>query len=181
MLQATQRDTSAAVPIETRTAGFDRAEMLERNLARQIEAIRASDAKVTLLVPTSTAMVGILAAQLRLSNLGLATVLYVIASTLPLVAAYALTAMAVIPRLHGGGSRSLLFFGGLAGRRSEEAGDGLLAMTPEAYLADLARECHASAAIARTKYRLVRHAYLAFFIAMPFWALAIYLLNRQVI
>ena len=47
----------------------DRREILEANLTRQNEAIRASDTKVTLLVPTTTAMLGILAALFRLAPL----------------------------------------------------------------------------------------------------------------
>ena len=36
-------------------------------------------------------------------------------------------------------------------------------------LDDLAEQCHSTAGIARTKYRHVRNAYLAFFVALPFW------------
>jgi hypothetical protein len=159
---------------------FNRVDMLERNLSRQIEAIRTSDAKVTLLVPTSTAMVGLLAALLRIGHLSTMSAIYVGLSTLPLIATFALMALAIIPRFRGGPSRSLLFFGGLAARSPEDCRDSLLSLSHEAYLADLADQCHASAAIARTKYRLVRHAYQAFFIALPFWTLAIYLLNQPV-
>ncbi len=178
MHQARQGDAARLESGAAAGAAFDRAAMLELNLERQIAAIRASDAKITLLVPTSTAMVGILAAQLRFSHLTPLDTLWVVACTLPLLAAYGLMAMAVIPRFRASGPPSLLFFGGIAGRRPEEARDNLLTMTPGDYLADLARECHTSATIAGLKYRLVRHAYMAFFVAMPFWALAIYLLNR---
>lgn len=159
---------------------FDRARMLERNLDRQLEAIRASDAKITLLVPTSTAMMGVLAALLRVSQLGTLPTAYVAISTLPLIVTYALMALAIIPRFRNRASRSLLFFGGIAGRTIAESRNELLALGHEAYLADLADQCHSTAAIARTKYRHVRNAYLAFFIALPFWAFAIYLLNRPV-
>ena len=94
----------------------DHREMLEANLARQIESIRASDAKITLLVPTTTAMLGILAALLRDHQLGPMSMLYVLLSTLPLLLAYGLMAMAVIPRLRGHPQPSLLFFGDLAAR-----------------------------------------------------------------
>lgn len=157
---------------------FDRADMLERNLARQIEAIRASDAKVTLLVPTSTAMLGILAALLRLSDHSNLTIFTLAVCTLPLVAAYAAMALAVIPRIRGGERASLIFFGGLAARDRAEAREALLALDHDAYLADLAEQCHATAGIAQTKYRHVRSAYVAFFTALPFWTLAIYLLTR---
>ena len=64
---------------------FSRVAMLEFNLARQIEAIRASDAKLILLVPTTTAMIGLLAALLRIGHLGERSALFVALSTLPLI------------------------------------------------------------------------------------------------
>ena len=65
----------------------DRREILEANLARQIEAIRASDAKITLLVPTTTAMLGILAALFRIAHLAPGASVFVAVSTLPLISA----------------------------------------------------------------------------------------------
>ncbi|HPG21836.1 MAG TPA: DUF5706 domain-containing protein [Amaricoccus sp.] len=141
---------------------FDRARALEENLGRQIEAIRASDVKITLLVPTCTAMIGVVAALLRGADLGALPTAYVLLSTLPIVTAYAFMAMSVIPRLRGRRSDSLVFFGGIAALDAAEFRARALALTPEAYLADLAEQCHAAAGIARTKYRHGRHAYLAF-------------------
>jgi hypothetical protein len=156
----------------------DRRGLLEANLARQIEAIRASDAKIFLLVPTTTAMLGILAALLRIAHFTQGSALYVIFSTLPLITAYALMAIAIIPRFRGDPASSLLFFGGLADRPPAEARDALLTLDAPTYLADLAQQCHITATIARTKYRHVRNAYVAFLVALPFWATAIYLLTR---
>jgi hypothetical protein len=156
----------------------DRREILEANLARQNEAIRASDAKVTLLVPTTTAMLGILAALFRLAPLTPHASIFVAVSTLPLLAAYALMAVAIIPRFRGGRSASLLFFGGLTHRTPPEARAALLTVDGATYLADLADQCHVTAGIAETKYRHVRNAYIAFLVALPFWALAIFFLTR---
>jgi hypothetical protein len=52
---------------------FNRAAMLEQNLQRQAEAIRASNAKITLLGPITTAMPGVLAASARAMPLRAAT------------------------------------------------------------------------------------------------------------
>lgn len=169
---------TATAQVGTTPDRFDRARMLERNLDRQLDAIRASDAKITLLVPTTTAMIGIMAALLRLSNGDGLPLAHAALSTLPLVAAYALMAFAIVPRFRTGQSPSLLFFGGLAARGPGAARDALLAMDADGYLADLAEQCHATATIARTKYRHVRNAYVAFFVALPFWTYAIYALTR---
>ena len=75
--------------------GDHRRQILEANLARQIEAIRASDNRISLLVPTTTAMIGILAALLRLAHLSSSATLYSWqVSTVPLIAAYAMMATA---------------------------------------------------------------------------------------
>ncbi len=169
--------TEPAAPLPTDSLDFrDRREILEANLERQVEAIRASDAKIVLLVPTTTAMLGVLAALLRGAGVSGLPALTIALSTLPLLLAYFFMALTLIPRLRPGG-RSLLFFGGVAARAPAAYQADLAALTPEAYLADLAAQCHVTAGIARTKYAHVRHAYLAFFAALPFWALAIFLLN----
>jgi Family of unknown function (DUF5706) len=156
---------------------FDRRAMLEANLHRQVESIRASDGKIQLLVPTTTAMIGVLAALLRGPSPATLKAIYALVGALPLVVALAFMAMTVIPRMRSG-SPSLLFFGGIAGRDRAAFRREVLALGPDAYLADLADQCHATAGIARAKYRQVRNAYIAFFVALPSWALAIHLLNR---
>ncbi len=152
-------------------------ELLEANLQRQIEAIRAADIKIALLVPTTTAMLGVLAALLRDKAPDSLHMLWASLCAGPLLVAFALMAAGVIPRLRGNPSRSLLFFGDLAAHESHEAQAALLAVTPNAYLADLASQCHATARIAGTKHRSVRRAYLAFLLALPFWLMTIWLLN----
>jgi hypothetical protein len=152
-------------------------EMLEANLARQIEAIRAADIKIALLVPTTTAMLGVLAALLRDWVPGRGETVWVVLTVVPLFAAFAMMAAGVIPRLRGNPARSLLFFGDLATHEAGQAQAALLSVAPQAYLADLAAQCHATASIARTKHRTVRRAYLAFLVALPFWLGTIWVLN----
>jgi succinate dehydrogenase/fumarate reductase flavoprotein subunit len=152
-------------------------EMLEANLARQIEAIRAADIKIALLVPTTTAMMGVLAALLRDWVPGRGETVWVVLTVLPLFFAFAMMAAGVIPRLRGNPSRSLLFFGDLSAHGAAEAQSALLSVSPQAYLADLAAQCHATASIARTKHQTVRRAYLAFLLALPFWLGTIWVLN----
>jgi hypothetical protein len=71
-----------------------------------------------------------------------------------------------------------LFFGGISRVSPEAYSEAVRRLTRSAYVEELARQCHATAMIARTKYRHVRNAYLAFFVALPFWAIAIFLVNR---
>jgi hypothetical protein len=155
----------------------DRREVLEANLDRQIEAIRAADIKIALLVPTTTAMLGVLAALLRNAALGPDGLVWVGLTVAPLLFAFAMMATGVIPRLRGNPARSLLFFGDLAGLKADAAQAALMSLGPQAYLADLAAQCHATAGIAQAKHLSVRRAYLAFLTALPFWLIAVYALS----
>ena len=158
--------------------GFhDRRMMLETNLARQIEAIRASDAKIVLLVPTMTAMVGVLAALIRGQAAAHAPVLYLGLCSVPILVAYFFMALTLVPRMRHDDRPSLLYFRAISRLDAQVYRARLADLTPEAYLDDLAEQCHSTAGIARTKYRHVRNAYLAFFVALPFWAFAVYLIG----
>lgn len=169
---------STVSPLHDRRIDFrNHREMLENNLQRQTEAIRAADLKIALLVPTTTAMLGVLAAMLRDKALDPQQLAVVCLCAAPLLVAFALMAAGVIPRLRFTPSRSLLFFGDLAAHKAAEAQTALLTVTPQAYLTDLAAQCHTTASIAGVKHRSVRRAYLAFLAALPFWLVAIWVLN----
>lgn len=152
-------------------------EMLEENLLRQIEASRAADLKIALLVPTMTAMLGVLAAMMRDKPLDGPHLYWASLGAVPLLIAFALMAAGVIPRLRGTPSRSLLYFGDLSARTLIEATEAQLTLTPQAYLTDLAAQCHTTARIAHTKHQSVRRAYIGFLLALPFWLATIWLLN----
>jgi hypothetical protein len=153
-----------------------RIDVLEKNLARQIEAIRFSDAKITILAPTLTAMLGFLAATVPRAAPGVPAAKYALMGVVPLVLAYVFLALTVIPRISSG-SRSRLFFGGIRHHTPDGYVEAMARMTTAEYIDELARDCHATAVIARRKNLHVRNAYLAFFVSLPFWAAAIFLLN----
>jgi hypothetical protein len=152
-------------------------EILEANLQRQIEAIRAADIKIALLVPTTTAMLGVLAALLRDRAPVGPTLFWACLGAAPLLVAFALMAAGVIPRMRASPARSRLYVGDLAAHDATEAQAALVTLDRQAYLTDLAAQCHTTARIARTKHDSVRRAYLAFMVALPFWLATIWLLN----
>jgi Family of unknown function (DUF5706) len=172
-------DGTVSAPHDRKIDFRNHRELLEANLLRQIEASRAADLKIALLVPTTTAMLGVLAAMLRNKVLTPQETLIVCLCAAPLLLAFALMAGGVIPRLRFNRSRSLLFFGDLATHEEAGAQTALLALTSHTYLADLAAQCHTTARIAQTKHSSVRRAYLAFLIAQPFWLVAIWVLNLR--
>ncbi|WP_172328833.1 Pycsar system effector family protein [Mangrovicoccus sp. HB161399] len=157
---------------------FSRAEFLEKNLARQSELIRAADLKVAFLVPTATAMVGVLAALFRSSHPSTVSFLLLKLNLVPMILLFTVIGLAVFPRFRPGRG-SLLFFGDIAAQDQTAYADAALAVDEEAYLRDLAETCHVTACIARTKHRLARLAYLCFLLILPFWASAVYVLSTE--
>jgi hypothetical protein len=156
---------------------IDHVDILEKNLARQIEAVRASDTKIALLIPAETIMLGVIAAMFRVAEPGPLTSLYVAFSTVPLILSYASAALSAFPRLRSSAG-SLLFFGSIAARSPDNYLAAIRALDGEAYVADLAEQCGTVARIAAAKYGHARNAYLTFNAALPFWAFAVYLLSR---
>ncbi len=121
-------------------------------------------------------MIGVLAALLRGPAPSLHKAAYALVGVVPLVCALGFMALTVIPRMRRS-SGSLLYFGGIVSRPPDTYRAAMLGLDADAYLSDLAAQCHVTAGIAAAKYRHVRNAYLCFFVALPCWALAIFLLN----
>jgi len=174
-LTDTQDET--AVDIRAEAASFNRADMLERTLAHQIEAIRMADLKMALLVPTTSAMAGVLAALYRGARDSVLTSTAFMVALVPMVAVLLIMAFTVLPRLRFGGGQSTLFFGDISEDAPDTFARNLTTLSAEAYYDDLARQCHATARIARVKYRMVHRAYLAFLVAVPLWTVALFLLS----
>ncbi|WP_108260249.1 Pycsar system effector family protein [Mangrovicoccus ximenensis] len=159
---------------------FSRAEFLERNLARQSDLIRAADLKAAFLVPTATAMVGVLAALFRSSHPGTLSFLLLKLNLVPMILLFTVIGLAVFPRFRRGqGQGALLFFGDIAGQDRQAYADAAVGVDEESYLGDLAETCHVTACIARTKHRLARLDYLCFLVILPFWASAVYVLSTE--
>lgn len=157
---------------------FDRHDLLERNLDRQIAWIRASDAKISLLLPINTAMVAVLATHLADAHLTLLHWLLALAASLPCALSFIAAVRSVMPRNRATG-RSLIYFHDIAAHAHDDFQSRIASLTPEAHLSDLATQVHVSAGFAREKMRHARDAYRALFVAVPFWIAALALLKAS--
>lgn len=156
---------------------LDRHAMLERNLDRQIAWIRASDAKITVLLPINTAMLAVLAAHLAQAHLAPIHWALAIAASLPCLVSFTAAVMSVMPmRRQPGGS--LLYFGDISRHEPKAFHERVRGLDEDAHLEDLANQVHHSAQLAQIKMRHARRSYYFLFAALPFWVAAIYLLNR---
>lgn len=157
---------------------FDTILLLETNLDRQTDAIRAADTKINFLVPTCTAMLGFVAGSFARSDIAGPMKMVALLCAAPLIVVYILLAVTAIPRVFSG-SRSNVFFGGIAARDIGEYSKDMAVLDREGYQQDLVEQCHVTARIAGQKNLHARNAYLGFVAALPFWTAAVYLLNRH--
>jgi hypothetical protein len=153
-------------------------EYLERELDRLLAWIRAADARVSLVLPLSTAMLGALAALgsgvecWKASEITWSTL-----ATVPLFASLVFLVLATFPRTRGP-QGSLIFFGGISSRSMEQYREAVRDLDEESYANDLISQCHVNSEIAQQKFKWVKLSLLALFVASIPWLVSVYTLYQ---
>jgi hypothetical protein len=155
----------------------DRIAFLEANLARQLHWIRLADSKVAFVFTANTAMLGILAGIAPASTASWTTAPAICASFALAfgIAGLLFLSFAAFPRT-GGPKGSLLFFGGIAQRDSEQFKRAVLSLSHEAYIDDLSTQCHRNGEIATQKFAWVQRALFCLYLSVIPWGLSLWLL-----
>jgi len=155
----------------------DLATLLEANLGRQLYWIGSADSKAVFGFALNTAMLGFLAAVAPKSatNWTIAPAVFAsFAAALGLVSLLFLS-FAAFPRTKGP-KGSLIYCDGVSQRSADQFKQAILSLATEAYVEDLASQCHRNAEIASKKFAWVQRALLCLYISVPPWALALWLL-----
>jgi len=152
----------------------DKIQFLEKNLARQLDWIRAADSKIAPVIFITTSLLGASVAFLsktpKLSGFTLT-----LAAVCIIALIYTLFCMVMVnfPRITRYDESAIFFegikFSGFSGFE-KKAGE----ITEEAYFNDLTRMCYNSAIIASTKFKYVKKAMISLFIAILPWTLLVY-------
>jgi hypothetical protein len=149
--------------------------ILDKTLDRMLYWIAAADNKVAPVLAIDTAMLGVLAAiapkpgaWTLLSGTATAITMMLLFTSLGLLF------FASFPRTVGP-KGSLVFFGGITERDQESFVTEMSNLPASRYRDDLAIQCYRNAEIAGQKYRFVRLAMTALFLAIIPWILAVYL------
>jgi hypothetical protein len=148
----------------------------ETELARLLEWGRAAESRLALVLPLATAMLGALAVLAPAVNQW--PVLGGIVSSfagLFLVLSILFAAFASFPRTTGP-KGSLIYFGGIITRDLNQYEAEVRALTSEAYLADLIRQCHRNAQIAERKYAWMQRSMACLFLATLPWLISLFIL-----
>ncbi len=151
--------------------------ILETNLSGQLHWISSADRKAAFAFTLTTAMLGLLAAiaPRTMHAWTIAPAIFASFAGALGVAALLFVSLASFPRTEGP-KGSLVYCGGIAQRTAEQFKDAVCALSIEAYVADLAAQCHRNAEIAAGKFLWIQRALLCLYLSVPPWALAVWLL-----
>jgi len=153
---------------------------LEDNLNRLLSWIQATDTKAELVLIITMSMSGVVAAVFRINKCEYQfwdVVLLSITSSFLLSSIFSIM-VTLFPRTKGPAQGSLIYFGGIVSNTAEEFKDKLNNCSEDDYRADLIRQCHRNAEIAKAKYDWVQLSLTYLFIAIPFWCLTVLFLYR---
>lgn len=155
---------------------MDKIDYFEKTLARQLAWIQAADTRLSLVLPLSTAMLGTLAVLTPAADSWpISVALLSSCAVILLILSIVFCACAAFPRTYGP-KGSMIFFGGIAQRKTDQYQSDAKSLSEEDYVDDLARQCHANAQIADTKYNWVKRGLACLFLATLPWALSVYFL-----
>lgn len=158
----------------------DRTRFLEENLARQLAWIVAAESKVPFVFTADTVMLGLLATLSPSAACYWSTgpaILASIAAALGLASLVCLS-LASFPKTRGS-KNSIIYFGGIAKRNATQYEEAVRNTSSESYLKDLSSQCHRNAEIASLKYKWIKRALVALYLAVGPWALTLYLLYSR--
>lgn len=158
---------------------FERIQVAQWVLDKQLGWIAAADAKIAVIVALDTAVFAALAtAYAATKNPTAWASLASLATGALLVIALACAAISLFPRTDGP-KQSLIFFGPVATEAYSDYIAALSDATLDKLHEDIAAQIHRNAEIAMLKHTWVRKSMRWSFLASAPWVIAIYLLVRQ--
>lgn len=161
------------------TDRFERIQIAQWILDKQLGWIAAADSKVAVIVALDTAVLATLATAYASAETPIAWASLTSITTGALVAiAIFCAAMSLFPRTDGP-KQSLLFFSPVAKESRVDYTAALVACPLEKLHDDIAVQIHRNAEIAEAKHRWVRSSIGWSFLAAVPWVVAVYLLVKQ--
>lgn len=148
-------------------------ERLEASLGRQLSWVAATESRIALIVPLSTALFGTVA--IKYSSFSKVCSWVQVAPWLALAllsASIVCATIAIFPRTRGS-QNSQIFFGGIANQSSERFTEVVEDTSEEEYRRDLAEQVHINARIAATKFSWIKRAMILMLLAFLPWSFSV--------
>lgn len=157
---------------------MDKINTLEKILDRQLLWISRADARISLVLPLATAMLGVLAALApRPANWEIFSAILASISAILIVLSIIFASLACFPRAEGP-KGSNIFFNGIAGREAGQYQKTMCEISEDEYLEDICCQCHRNAQIAKVKFEWIQKALASLLISMIPWIITVYLLYK---
>lgn len=151
-------------------------DILEKELSRLLAWIQSAETRIGLVLPLSTAMLGVLSVLApTFSKWTIFPAIMSAFSVLFLVLSVTFSALASFPRTSGP-KGSLIYFGGIVSMELDQYRAASKNLDLDEYIEELIKQCHRNAQIAERKYAWIQRALGCLFISSAPWALSVYLL-----
>lgn len=153
--------------------------ILETELSRLLDWVRAAESRISFVLPLSTAMLGSLAIVAPpISTWTILAGVTASISILLLIVAISFAALAMFPRTSGP-KGSLIYFGGISSYDLAQYSAAVESITTEQYLNDLIKQCHRNAQIAKYKYTWVQRSMGCLVLAALPWVISLMILYSE--
>jgi hypothetical protein len=150
-------------------------EAAQKTLDRLLDWVGRSDTKFSIVLGVGTGMLGFLATSAP-HRPGSAAMGSAIVAVVLLVLSLTFVYRGLYPRTKGP-QGSLAYFGSIAGKERGELKGSFRGRSAEEHLDDVLDQVHRNSEIVDLKFRALRWAYRSLLAAVPFWAVALYLLG----
>ncbi len=153
---------------------MNKIDYLEKELLRLLDWIKSADARIRLILPLVTAMLGTIAALVPKFELwSVFSGICVSFSVFFLLLSILSVAIASFPRTNGP-KGSMIFFSGINNRELRQFKNDVNFFDEEKYQDDLMEQCYINAQIAQIKFVWVKKSMICLFLSSLPWFLSIY-------
>ncbi|MDF1817969.1 MAG: DUF5706 domain-containing protein [Immundisolibacteraceae bacterium] len=155
---------------------MDKTQYLEKELSLLLGWIQTADSRISLVLPLSSTMLGVIAALAPDINGWLvSSAIFTSFAVFFLVLSIFFAALASFPRTEGP-KGSLIFFSGINNREINQYRSEVENLDEEKLQNDLVSQCHVNAQIAHIKYTWVKRSLFCLFLSVLPWFISVYLL-----
>lgn len=153
---------------------MNRVDVLEKELDRLLQWVRAAESRLALVLPLSAAMLGALAASIpRVFEWTAVAAIAASFAAFFLVLSILFSAFATFPRTTGP-KGSLIYFGGIDTFELEQFKSKMTELSEDEYVDDLVSQCHRNAQIATKKYMWVQRSMGTLLISVIPWTVSLF-------
>jgi len=153
---------------------IDPVDVLEKELSRLLEWIRAAESRLALVLPLSTTMLAALSAMASVASRPVHLLALAAVTALFLATSILFSTFAIFPRT-AGPKGSLIFFRGIVEQDLTRYQEQMRGLNRERYFDDLSRQCYRNAEIAARRHTWMRRSMVCMLLGAALWVVFVFL------